>query len=579
MAHSHVVDKPGPSKTAVSPCTCETPPETATCCDLTCFDRPNYFCGHLLTDADLRKEQRYVVEKHKLYHRSLHGHGVVCGLRLTCDHHCPGHIRIGKGYAIDDCGNDLVVCKPTRFNVLGDLIDRKWIIQQPEPDPCLPKSKEPDCKIKQCFYVTACYEETPEEYTTPFVAGCRPSVSECEPTRIREQVRFDLLKLLPKEADPLEALRCRIEECFALLTKGPFAEALAKHAALLADAIEHPEDHRDSACHDAFCELRGLFLLHLYHHPDQYNCDLEKDIRAIPFPGDAQAGATSGAPAISQNDCHDAICALLELAYQHVMSCVMGELVFPCAEPCQASCVVLGTVEIEDGRLVRVCNCPRTYVWSFASFMEVLLATAIGGLACEKESDDDEGAASTAPGDDVRPTCCREFKFDCKDFLKQSSVNRQAFLEIAKEPARLLAGLGRSVRHAFDITQRGILSPGLFTGLSLTDAAAAAKKFDIEVKLEGAPAVSRPPSILNVLRAETFAKKGDSLVLRHDANTVINARRGLPPTGAPVPPGPSVPPELAKRMDSLEKQLLDAHKKVDEATRRVIQLEKKKREP
>ena len=47
------------------------------CCKLECFERPNYFCGHLLTDADLKLDQKYVIEKNKLYHRAIHGHGHI----------------------------------------------------------------------------------------------------------------------------------------------------------------------------------------------------------------------------------------------------------------------------------------------------------------------------------------------------------------------------------------------------------------------------------------------------------------------------------------------------------------------
>ena len=48
-------------------------------CGLMTFDRPNYFCGHLLTDTDLTLEQRYFREKTRLYHRALDGHGIVWG--------------------------------------------------------------------------------------------------------------------------------------------------------------------------------------------------------------------------------------------------------------------------------------------------------------------------------------------------------------------------------------------------------------------------------------------------------------------------------------------------------------------
>ena len=163
-------------------CHCSDPKPDGSCCNLICFERPNYFCGHLLTDTDLSKEQQYVIEKHKLYNRALHGWGVVCGLRLTCgDPECCGSIVIDEGYAIDDCGNDLVVCEPLRFDVVSLLKEKGWIVGDPVYDPCLPEDDQEDCEYTQCFYVTVCYDEEPSDFTTPFVAGCRrcsPSVSQ-----------------------------------------------------------------------------------------------------------------------------------------------------------------------------------------------------------------------------------------------------------------------------------------------------------------------------------------------------------------------------------------------------------------
>src|SRR6266496_5603988 len=96
-----------------SPCHChDEKPAPCTCCGITCFERPNYFCGRLLTDADLSLEQKYVREKNKLYHRAIDGYGITCGLKVTCDHACHGHVLIHQGFAVDDCGNDIVVCEP-----------------------------------------------------------------------------------------------------------------------------------------------------------------------------------------------------------------------------------------------------------------------------------------------------------------------------------------------------------------------------------------------------------------------------------------------------------------------------------
>src|SRR5262249_38704828 len=152
-------------------------PVTQTCCGLNCFERPNYFCGHLLTDADLTLEQLYFREKNKLRNRSFYGQGIVCGLRLTCDHDCHGGVLVGKGYAIDNCGNDLVVCEPMRFDALGLLRQKGYLIAESPRDPCEPEKMPTECVVPQCFYVTICYQEEESCFETPFVAGCRPNLT------------------------------------------------------------------------------------------------------------------------------------------------------------------------------------------------------------------------------------------------------------------------------------------------------------------------------------------------------------------------------------------------------------------
>src|SRR5260221_6580073 len=150
---------------------------TENCCGLMSFERPNYFCGHLLTDTDLTQEQRYFREKTRLYHRALDGHGVVCGLRLTCDHNCSGNILVGRGYAIDNCGNDLVLAEPASVDVLSRLVEKGLLVQEPSPDPCRPEKVKSECHFHQCFYVTISYQEEETAFTTPLVTACQPMLS------------------------------------------------------------------------------------------------------------------------------------------------------------------------------------------------------------------------------------------------------------------------------------------------------------------------------------------------------------------------------------------------------------------
>lgn len=66
-------DKPTPCHDPEAPC-CPEVPE---------LRRLRYFYGQMLDSQDFRDEQDYFREKLKLAHRCLHGHGVLCGLRVV----------------------------------------------------------------------------------------------------------------------------------------------------------------------------------------------------------------------------------------------------------------------------------------------------------------------------------------------------------------------------------------------------------------------------------------------------------------------------------------------------------------
>src|SRR3954471_15217075 len=90
------------------------------CGGMQCLCRPRFFAGQLLTEEDLNRLERYIVEKNKLHNRYLHGWGVVCGLEVSC-HPCQGFVTVTSGYALSPCGDDIVVCRDEAVNVC-DLI-------------------------------------------------------------------------------------------------------------------------------------------------------------------------------------------------------------------------------------------------------------------------------------------------------------------------------------------------------------------------------------------------------------------------------------------------------------------------
>lgn len=109
------------------PCSCGC--SEPQCCELECLVQPHFFCGQLLTDQDLSVLLDWVKVKSGLA-RYRHGWGVVCGLDIQCctdDPNC-STVSIGPGYAVDCCGNDIVVCESLSFDPTGHC---KKI-----PDPC-----------------------------------------------------------------------------------------------------------------------------------------------------------------------------------------------------------------------------------------------------------------------------------------------------------------------------------------------------------------------------------------------------------------------------------------------------------
>jgi hypothetical protein len=68
--------------------------------------RIRYFTGQVLTVESLNLEQQYFREKLKRHNRTLHGFGIVSGLKVSVQ---PGQIIVEPGLALDCEGNELVV--------------------------------------------------------------------------------------------------------------------------------------------------------------------------------------------------------------------------------------------------------------------------------------------------------------------------------------------------------------------------------------------------------------------------------------------------------------------------------------
>jgi hypothetical protein len=159
---------------AATPCCCPV------CTGLQCLDRTRFFSGQLLSDADLTNEQSYWLAKSRLHNRYLNGWGVVCGMQVTCGA-CAGWVVVQPGYAIDPCGNDIIVCDAQNFNVAQAIQQCCAPAAQATPN-CSPLryNPSPSCQdTTQEWCITIQYQEQPSRLVTPLSNSASPSSCSC----------------------------------------------------------------------------------------------------------------------------------------------------------------------------------------------------------------------------------------------------------------------------------------------------------------------------------------------------------------------------------------------------------------
>ena len=475
--------------------------QTCTCCELTCFERPDYHCGHLLTDADLSLQVRYVVEKNKLRNRALHGHGVVCGLGLTCDPDCEGHILVHEGYAIDDCGNDIVVCETRRFDVIGALKAKNLIAPVEECDPCQPELRERDCCVPQCFYVTISYVEQESDFQTPFQASCASGPQDCVPTRIKELYRLDVSDTPPSEESYLTYIEAKLKRCFRLFIDSPVGRLIAKNLTQLKLIAAGKARQTEGGDCELFCLMKAQFQQQLKQHPDQLTCNLAKEVACLACPDEQRGKAYAGGM-------QQAFETLMKLMLRYQYDCVLSDLVFNCVAPKEGGPVLLGCVEVDDCCVLRVSNTHRRYVWSFANIVQVLMATVMAsGLDAPELSKNGE---LHEPGNRRQTTCCDDaMQFDVEAFLGEFEVNAAGRYLAASAPVRALRAMKKAMGDSFAFQDSAAYSPELFAGANAKQVVELASRLGVKASLAASEEEIAPLNPLQAMLSQVMLRRDD----------------------------------------------------------------------
>jgi hypothetical protein len=391
------------------------------CETLTTFERPRFFSGQLLTESELNGEQRYVVDKNRLHNRLLHGYGAVCGLRVSC---CDAtHVTVEAGYAIDPCGNDIVLAESTTVDFVSLVRDcRNRTQSAADCNPFLATNLTGCEGADQTWCLTIAYAErdarpvaslrssagTHGSAATTAGCGCGcngngngkasstavdsvgRTATACEPTRVVETSTFDVACMparttLTREPNELDRAHATLAE---RAPAGTLIGDLLRCQADFVVAIDAKPDLANLQPQEAYtvvCRWLRQVRATLAAHPTTH-CGIANSLAQIIVPAPPQAQpqpppnvdvvenvAVAAPPAeasVSPAD-YGAKLADIESEVEQLLAaaareCLCWNLIPACPPAPTDNCVVLACVTLRNDVIVDICmGWPRRQVITF----------------------------------------------------------------------------------------------------------------------------------------------------------------------------------------------------------------------
>ena len=352
------------------------------CAGLQCLDRTRFFAGQLLSEADLNNEQSYWLAKSRLHNRYLNGWGVVCGMQVICGQ-CDGWVTVQSGYAIDPCGNDIIVCASQNFNVL-QAIQQCCAPAKQQTANCSPLryNPSPTCKDSlQEWCITIQYQEQASRLVTPLsnstqsanTCGCGSSngngkgsggsasssngccckscstatqsptttvpAGSCEATRIVEGFQLGVIPAAEVAASLAapnpNSLKTEVEMC------------LASAATLVEQAPVINANTSAQSAYQSTCNYLALVTQYLSAAGYITLCTLLDDLSAIKVPSGADYGTYVGI-----------VAQIKQLIVAAFLNCVCYTVIPPCPAPPCDNRIVLACVTIQNGKIIQICHFP-----------------------------------------------------------------------------------------------------------------------------------------------------------------------------------------------------------------------------
>jgi hypothetical protein len=159
------------------------------------LQRLTYFYGQQLGPYDLQGEQAYLLEKHRMANRYLHGWGVVCGLEATAlpasdPKKANPRVVLRPGLALDCHGSEVLVRRPIVVDLLRGLSDA---------------DRQRFEKGTDTLWLSVCYCEQRVDPARPLYSDVCGIPADCAYARIQETVAVKVGLARPGAPDNCES--------------------------------------------------------------------------------------------------------------------------------------------------------------------------------------------------------------------------------------------------------------------------------------------------------------------------------------------------------------------------------------
>ena len=181
------------------------------------YKRVYYSHGLVLGVDEFVQEELYLLERHRMHNRGLHGYGTVCGLRLdTRETDGQTEILVGPGVAVDPQGREIRVAEGQCARI------DDWLLRHHDEVAAQLGSPPASSPAQLALHLVLCHAECATDQVPVPSGPCQSLERTMVPSRIADDFRLELRADL---ASPEQLEERALRDLVALLDAIPVLDA------------------------------------------------------------------------------------------------------------------------------------------------------------------------------------------------------------------------------------------------------------------------------------------------------------------------------------------------------------------